>query len=193
MEWRYLQEVEKQTNPKQALQPFLSLFLPLLPSGLPPIPRWPQLLQAWWQKPQQVFAWLGAKRGCSLGGHQHCSHPALLLREGKQSSMGHGWELGPPLECESQDTWVPLPPGVPQGHSTLTVSSCPCSAGTWEGAGTGTESFCQGRAVSLPWSLCWMSQHSPRRSLLLCTSLVPLAEPVPKSCPNPRSHSSILP
>lgn len=94
---------------------------------LTPIPRWPQLLQV--AKPQWVFAWLGAQ-SCSLGGDQHCSHPALLLREGKQSSIGHGRELGPASGCESQhwDAWIPLLPEVPQGHSTLTVSSCPCSA-----------------------------------------------------------------
>lgn len=37
-ECRYLQELEKQTNPQQALQPFLPLFLPLLPSSLALLP-----------------------------------------------------------------------------------------------------------------------------------------------------------
>lgn len=105
-------------------------------------------------KPQQVFAWLGAKSRCPLGGDQHCSHPALLLREGKQSSTGHGRELGPASGCESQhwDAWAPLLPEVPQGHSTLTVSSCPCSAAESRDRHC---SFCQVSAVSL--SLCWMS------------------------------------
>lgn len=38
MEQRYLQELEKQTNPQQALQPFLPLFFPLLPSSLASLP-----------------------------------------------------------------------------------------------------------------------------------------------------------
>lgn len=38
MEQRCLQKLEKQTNPQQALQPFLPLFLPLLPSSLASLP-----------------------------------------------------------------------------------------------------------------------------------------------------------
>lgn len=50
------------------------------------VPRWSQLLQAWWQEASvgdciALCKDLLAK--CSLGGSQNCSRPALLLREGK--------------------------------------------------------------------------------------------------------------
>lgn len=157
MEQRYLQELEKQTNPQQALQPFLPLFFPLLPSSLASLPS-PDGHSCFRHVAEASVGvcTLGTKTRCSLGGNQHCSHPALLLREGKQSSKGHGRELGPASGCESQhgDAWVPLLPGVPRGHSTLTVSSCPCSPAAWERAGTGTDSVCQARTVSLARSLC---------------------------------------
>lgn len=60
--------------------------------------------------------------------------PALLsscfAAQGRETKLHRTWQgMGPAPGCESQhwDAWIPLLPGVPQGHSTLTVSSCPCS------------------------------------------------------------------
>lgn len=136
-----------------------------------------------------------------------------------REAMLHGTSQGagtsPRMQIPAWNDWVPALPGVPHGHPMSTVSSCPCSAPAWERAGTGPNSdemtvaddigllsragtsFFQVRAMSLP-PVLMLDSHTnvqlpPRRSLQLCSPMVPLIDPGPKSCPKLRSHAFILP
>lgn len=89
------------------------------------------------------------------------------------------------MQILAWDAWVLALTGVSQRHPVPAVSSCSRSAPAWERAGTGTDSFCQVRAVSLP-PVPVLESHADvqlplRRSLLLCISLVPLVDRLPNS------------
>lgn len=128
------------------------------------------------------------------------------------TSQGVGISTG--MQIPAWNAWVPALPGVPQGHPVPAASSCPHSAPTQERAGTGPDSdemavaddigllsrvgtsFCRVRAMSLL-PVLMLGSHTGvqlplRRLLPLCSPLVPLVDPVPKSCPKLRSHACIL-
>lgn len=142
-----------------------------------------------------MFAWLciGQQAKGSLGGGQHCSHPALLLREERRCFKGHRRELGPALGCELQ----PRMPGsllyLRYPRTSCTVSSCPHSAPGAEEQGQALTAFDK---VSLP-LVPMLESHTgiqlPLKSSLLCTSLVPWVNLIPKSSLKQRSHACILP
>ena len=136
---------------------------------------------------------------CSLGGSQHCSPPCFAAqgREAMLQGTSQGVGTSARMRIPAWDAWVPALPAVPQGHPASAVRSCSRSAPARERAGTGADSFCRVRAMSLP-PVPMLESHAdvqlpPRRSLLPCTPLVPLVDLVPKSCPKPRSHPCILP
>lgn len=141
---------------------FPTLFLPLLPSSLTslPSPDGHSCFRHGSRSLSRSFHGLGRRPSA----HWEGTSTALILLccSGKGSKaprdMAGNWDQH--CDCKSQHwvAWVLLLPEVPQGHSTLTVSSCPCSPAAWQRAGTGTDSFCQARAVSLPWSLCSMTR-----------------------------------
>lgn len=186
MKWRHLQGLKKQTNPQQALQPFLPLFLPL-----------PSL------DGHSCFRHGGrSPRGCLYGQRAGFGRGQALLPScsGKGSKaprdMAGSWDqhqdVNPSTGMPGSLSCLGYPKGIP--HSLPAPVPAHPQAGRKQGQ-AGTASAKGGLCpIPNPCAECHTDvQLSPKGLLLLCTSLVPLADLVPKSCHNPKSHSSILP
>lgn len=166
-------------------------------------PRWPQLLQARGRSLSGCLHGLGQRPSAHWEGISTAL--ILLCCSGKGSKaprdMAGSWDqrqgVNPSTGMPGSFFFLEYPKGIPhslsapvpayqqpgreQGQALTAVAKqglCPCPGPCAE-----SSSLSAPHGHPAPW----------RSSLLLCTSLVPLADPVPKSCPNPRSHSSIIP
>lgn len=179
---------------------FPPTFLPTasLKPCLTPIPRWPQLLQARGRSLSGCLHGLGQRPGV----HWEGTSTALILLccSGKGSKaprdMAGSWDqhqdVNPSTGMPGSLFFLGCPEGIP-----LSLSA-PVPAHQQPGREQGQALTAFAKRGLCPWPGPCAECHTdiqlpPRNSLLLCTFLVPLGDPVPKSCPNPRSHSIIVP
>lgn len=163
-----------------------------------PIPRWPQLLQARGRSLSGCLHGLGQRPGV----HWEGTSTALILLccSGKGSKaprdMAGSWDqhqdVNPSTGMPGSLFFLGYPEGIP-----LSLSA-PVPAHQQPGREQGQALTAFAKRGLCPWPGPCVECHTdiqlpPSNSLLLCTFLVLLGDPVPKSCPNPRSHSVIVP
>lgn len=199
MEQRCLQKLEKQTNPQQALQPFLPLFLPLLPSSLASLPSpdghscFRHMAEA------SVGVCMAWGKDQVLTGREPALLSSCFAAQGRKAKLQRTWQgVGtsirmqiPALGFLGPSSW-----GIPRAFHTHCQLPVPAHQQPGREKGQALTAFAK-RGLC-PWpgpcAECHTDIQLPlRSSLLLCTSLGPLLDPVPKRCPSPRSHSSTVP